>query len=384
MYQRKLPLPPKSFFLFGPRGVGKSTWLAQELPDAPLKIDLLKSSQFLEYRRNPSLIRQQVRELPPKSWVVVDEVQKLPPLLDEIHSLLFEFSGHYRFALSGSSARKIKREQGNMLAGRALMSKLFPLSCLEYPQDFALEKVLRHGQLPMAVSETKKEDRENFLDSYVEAYIREEIRQEAVVRNLNSFYRFLEVVAIVNGETLNVSNIAREVGLARSTVQGYFQILQDTLIGHYLPALKVRAKVKEVSHPKFYLFDCGVQRALAGLHRETPSAFEKGKLFECYFINEVRALNSYSNLGGQLAYWRTESGTEVDLIWTRGKTRIGIEIKHTKRWQEKFNRGLSSLLDSGHIKKAYGIYLGETPLRQGDLRIFPFQKFLQKISHYLR
>ena len=380
MYTRLLPLPRKSFFLFGPRGVGKSTWLLKQLSNASLQIDLLQSSQFLEYQRNPSLLHQQVAALPKKSWIIIDEIQKLPQLLDEVHALLFKFPHSYHFALSGSSARKLKREQANMLAGRALVRKLFPLSYLEIKKDFSLNSILSYGQLPLCLMEPKREDKEDFLDSYVETYLREEIQQEAVVRNLNSFYRFLEVVALLNGEILNMSNVAREVGLARSTVQGYFDILQDTLIGHYLPALKMRAKVKEISHPKFYLFDCGVQRALMGQHRTPPTSLEKGKLFESYFINEIRALNSYLKLGGQLSYWRTESGNEVDLIWSQGKTRIGLEIKHGKTWKSSFNLGLKTLLESGHIAKAYGIYTGKISLRQGDIHVVPFQKFLERIK----
>lgn len=380
MYKRLIRFPKKSFFLFGPRGVGKSTWLLDQFSHAPLKIDLLRSSQFLDYQRNPSLLRDQVSALPDQSWIVIDEIQKLPQLLDEVHSLLFKYPRRYYFALSGSSARKLKRGQGNMLAGRALLTKLFPLSYLEVKNDFSLNSILSYGQLPLCLTESDQKDKENFLDSYVETYIREEIQQEAVVRNLDSFYRFLEIVAILNGEILNMSNIAREVGLARSTIQGYFDILQDTLIGHYLPALKLKAKVKEVSHPKFYLFDCGVQRALTGQHRDPLTQQEKGKLFESYFINEIRALDSYFCLGGRLSYWRTESGNEVDLIWFRGKTRIGFEVKYSKTWKKSFNLGLKTLLENGSITKAYGIYIGETTLRQEGIHVFPFQKFLEKVQ----
>ena len=379
MYERLLKLPEKSFFVFGPRGVGKSTWLLrQKLSHAALKINLLHASQFLDYKRNPSLLREQVEALKKGSWIIIDEVQKLPELLDEIHSLLFDYQGKYHFALSGSSARKIKRSQGNMLAGRAVMKNLFTLSCLEMP-DFSLESALKYGLLPLVATEEKKKNKIEILDTYVKTYLEEEIQQEALVRHLQSFYRFLEVVAIVNGEILNISNVARDVGVARSTVQGYFDILCDTLIGFYLPSLKIKAKVKEVAHSKFYLFDCGVQRALSRRLRETPSQFEKGKLFESYFINEIRAMNVYFNMGGQLYYWRTESGTEVDLIWSCGKKRIGFEIKYGQKWQRKYNRGLNILLEKKLISKGYGIYTGKTCLKQGKIEIFPFTKFLDHI-----
>lgn len=379
MYDRLLKLPKKSFFIFGPRGVGKSTWLLrQKLSHAALKINLLHASQFLDYKRNPSLLREQVETLKAGDWIIIDEVQKLPELLDEVHSLLFDYQRKYHFALSGSSARKIKRSRGNMLAGRAVMQNLFALSYLELP-DFSLESTLKYGLLPLVVTEQSKKDKIEVLDSYVKTYLEEEIQQEALVRNLQNFYRFLEVVAIVNGEVLNMSNIARDVGIARSTVQGYFDILCDTLIGFYLPSLKIKAKVKEVAHSKFYLFDCGVQRALSRRLRENPSQFEKGKLFESYFINEIRAINSYFNMGGQLYYWRTEFGTEVDLIWSCGKKRIGFEIKYTQRWQSKYSRGLNVLLEKKLISKAYGIYTGKTCLKQGEVEIFPFAKFLDQV-----
>ena len=380
MYDRLLKLPKKSFFVFGPRGVGKSTWLLrQKLGHAALKINLLHASQFLDYKRNPSLLREQVEVLKSGSWVIIDEIQKLPELLDEVHSLLFDFQSKYHFALSGSSARKIKRSKGNMLAGRAIMQNLFTLSYLEM-SDFSLESTLRYGLLPLVATERNKKDKIEVLDSYVKTYLEEEIQQEALVRHLQNFYRFLEVVAIVNGEVLNISNVARDVGIARSTVQGYFDILCDTLIGFYLPSLKVKAKVKEIAHSKFYLFDCGVQRALSRRLRENPSQFERGKLFESYFINEIRAVNSYFNMGGQLYYWRTESGTEVDLIWCCGKKRVGFEIKYSQTWKPKYNKGLNVLLDKKLISKAYGIYTGKTCLKQGKVEVFPFTKFLDQVS----
>ncbi len=381
MYQRILKLPCKSFFIFGPRGVGKSTWLIhQSLSHATLTIDLLQSSQFLQYKRKPSLLREQVEALPLKSWIIIDEIQKVPELLDEVHSLLFAYQNQYFFALSGSSARKLKRIQANMLAGRALSYQLGPLSYLELPH-FSLESVLKYGLLPMSIIEPKKQNKIAFLESYVKTYLEEEIQQEALVRHLHHFYRFLEVMAIVNGEILNISNIARDVGIARSTVQGYFDILQDTLIGFYLPALKAKAKIKEIAHPKFYLFDCGVQRTLAHQIRDHPLSSEKGKLFETYFINEIRLLNSYFNLGGKLSYWRTESGTEVDLIWSCGKKQIGFEIKHSSQWKDKYHRGLKILKENKIITKAYGIYTGKNLLKPApDIEVFPFTEFLNRIA----
>ncbi len=381
MYSRLLTLPDKSFFLFGPRGTGKSVWLQQVLQHASLTIDLLKSGEYLRYKREPGLLAREVAALRDRNaWIIIDEVQKVPELLDDVHALLFASDHHYRFALSGSSARKLKRSNANMLAGRALSRKMFPLSMLETGADFNLPDALRYGQLPMSVTATGEPGKIDFLDAYVETYLKEEIQQEALTRNLDSFYRFLSVAALVNGQLLNISNIARETGVARSTVQGYFSILEDTMLGWFLPAYRNKVKVKEVAHVKFYLFDCGVQRALAGLHRDQPSALELGTLFETFILNEFRALNSWRSLGGQLYYWRTPSGTEVDLIWKRGRQALGFEIKSSTVWRKQFNKGLNTLLQAGEIQQAFGIYLGERAQQYGQVAVLPYTTALRMVA----
>ncbi len=375
MYPRLLELPKRSFFLFGPRGTGKSVWLRQALGEAALWVDLLRSSEFLRYKRDPGLLAREVSSLADKNaWIVIDEVQKLPELLDEVHALLFENGERYRFALSGSSARKLRRSQANMLSGRALSRKMFPLSMVEIGEDFNLQEALRFGQMPMSVTSAGESDKVDYLDAYVETYLKEEIQQEALTRNLGSFYRFLTVASMLSGQILNMSNVAREVGVARSTVQGYFSILEDTLIGWHLPAYRRKAKVKEVAHVKFYLFDCGVQRALAGMHRDRPSPMEIGTLFETFILNELRALNAWRSHGAQLYFWRTPSGTEVDLIWQRGHKAAGIEIKSSGVWREQYNKGLNTLLDAGEIQQAFGIYTGERAQRFGRVRVLPYKK----------
>ncbi|MCY4486380.1 MAG: AAA family ATPase [Deltaproteobacteria bacterium] len=378
MYPRILDLPERSFFLFGPRGTGKSVWLEQRLGHAALSINLLKSSEYLRYKRDPSILAHEVAALrEDQPWIIIDEVQKLPELLDEVHSLLFE-SGHgYRFALSGSSARKLKRSHANMLAGRALLKRMFPLSVLEVGEEVSLQDVLRYGQLPLSVTSPVRTDKVEFLDAYVETYLKEEIQQEALVRNLDSFYRLLSVAGLMSGQLLNIANIARDVGVARSTVQGYFSILEDTLLGWYLPAYRNKAKVKEVAHAKFYLFDCGVQRALLGRHRDEPSAVETGALFESFVLNEFRALNSWLSHGAQFFYWRTEAGNEVDLIWKRGERAAGFEIKSSTAWQEKFNKGLNVLLRAGDIEQAFGVYRGDTVQKVGKVTVVPYRMAIE-------
>ncbi len=381
MYSRTLALPQKSFFLFGPRGTGKSVWLKQRLGHAALSINLLKSGEYLRYKRDPSLLAQEAAALKNrKPWIIIDEVQKLPELLDEVHALLFESRHDYRFALSGSSARKLKRSHANMLAGRVSPKKMFPLSALEVGEDFTLSDALCYGQLPLSVTAASRMERIEFLDAYVETYLKEEIQQEALVRNLDVFHRFLSVTAVMNGQILNVANVARDVGVARSTVQGYFSILEDTLLGWFLPAYRNKAKIKEVAHAKFYLFDCGVQRALAGLHRDKPSAMETGMLFETFVLNEFRALNSWRSHGAQFFYWRTESGNEVDLIWKRGRQAVGFEIKSSPTWKATFNKGLNVLLQSGDVRRAFGIYRGPRVLKVGHVTVLPWERAIRMAS----
>lgn len=347
---------------------------------ASLTINLLKSSELLNFQRNPGLLAEQVAALAGRAWVVIDEVQKLPALLDEVHAMLADRRNRVRFALSGSSARKLKRTDANLLAGRALTRSMFPFSLLELGDDFSLGHALRFGTLPAVQNEKGDSLKAERLDAYVETYLREEIQQEALVRNLDSFFRFLQVAGVVHGQILNISNVARDVGVSRSTVQGYFEILVDTLLGWYLPAFRPKAKIKEVGHSKFYLFDNGVRRALTGDHRNKPSQQEAGHLFESYILNEIRALSSYLSLGTQMAYWRTEAGTEVDLIWSRGQRRIGFEIKHTDVWHQRDNAGLETLLAEKKIERAYGIYTGTRRLKQGSVTVLPYSQLLKGIE----
>lgn len=377
MYSRYLEAPKSSFFLLGPRGTGKSTWLIDSFPKAE-RIDLLRSSVFLKYQSRPESFREEVLALPKKSWVIVDEIQKLPGLLDEIHALIFDTQGSYSFAITGSSARKLKRENANLLAGRALSKKFFPLLCEELGSDFHLEAELSYGSLPGVLAHREKVQRVEFLYSYVETYLKEEIQQEAVVRNLSGFHRFLKVASIANGEILNISNISRDVGVARSTVQSYFEIFQDTLLGFHLPALQLKAKIKEIAHPKFYWFDTGVLRALRGGLHDSPEKAERDHLFETFLLNELRALDSYAGKNGEFSYWRTESGNEVDCILTQGKKRLGFEFKVSSEWDSSYNSGLLTLLEEKKIAAGFGVYTGSKSLKMGKVWIFPYKEFLKR------
>ena len=377
MFTRLFHLPNHSFFLFGPRGTGKTTWLRHVLPDA-LWFDLLRTQTFLSLTRQPESFRQQVEARPKGSWVVVDEVQRLPSLLNEVHALIAERGHAHRFALSGSSARKLKRMDVDLLAGRAINRQFFPLTAAELNYDFDLDRVLRFGLLPQIHAEP--DFALDVLEAYVANYIREEIQQEAIIRNLDSFSRFLEVAALMNGQIANVSGLARDAAVARPTVQGYFATLVDTLIGIWLPAWRTRVKVKEVASPKFYLFDPGVVRALAGRLREPLDGAERGFLLETWILHELRAAMATQDTGGQLHYWRTPSGSEVDFVWTRGPHAVGLEVKAATTWRHEYGASLKALIAQGSLQAGYGTYLGTAELKDGPLRVFPLKRFLKELT----
>lgn len=377
MFTRLFDLPTHSFFLFGPRGTGKTTWLRHVLPEA-LWFDLLRMQTFLALTRHTESFRQQVEARPKGSWVVVDEVQRLPSLLNEVHALIAERGRAYRFALSGSSARKLKRMDVNLLAGRVINRQFFPLTAAELNNDFDIDWVLRFGLLPQIHAEP--DVALDSLEAYAANYVREEIQQEAIVRSLDSFARFLEVAALMNGQIANVAGLARDAAVARPTVQGYFAVLVDTLIGIWLPAWRKRAKVKEVASPKFYLFDPGVVRALAGRLREPLDGTERGSLLETWILHEIRAAMARQNTGGQLHYWRTPSGSEVDFVWTRGPHAVGVEVKAATTWRTEYGAPLKALVAQGALQAAYGAYLGTVELKDGALRIFPLRRFLKELA----
>lgn len=383
MYSRFLTLPKRSFFLFGPRGTGKTTWLHTNLEHA-LVVNLLLSKELISLTRDPDLLRKKVLAISENQWVVIDEIQLLPILLNEVHALLFESNGKRKFALTGSSARKLKKKEVNLLAGRAVTREFFPLTLYEISENKEIknediDNILQFGTLPSIVTTENKSDKIDLLESYVSTYLKEEIQQEAIVRNLGAFSRFLEITAIMNGQILNSSNIATESGVARTTVNGYFSILEDTLLGFRLPSWRPRIKVKEIEHPKFYLFDCGVIRALSNKLYSPIEAVEKGFLFETLVLNELRSFNSYARQGGKFYYWRTTSGTEVDFIWSRGSECIGFEVKSVNRWKSEYSKTLNDLIEQKIIHKGFGIYLGDSELKDGNVRILPVQNFSKKL-----
>lgn len=374
-FNRVLTPPKKSFFLLGPRATGKSTWLKKHFQNS-FRIDLLRNDTFFSLMSSPAEFREQILAHPPSTWIIVDEIQRMPVLLNDIHSLI-ENEG-YHFALSGSSARKLKRGQTNLLAGRALIKHLFPLVQAEYHKAITLDEAISFGTLPNVI--TDKETRIEQLEAYVGTYLREEIREEALTRNAQAFSRFLEISALMNGQVTNLSNIARDAGIPRATVSTYFDVLVDTLLGFWLPAWTPRAKVKEVSHPKFYFFDCGVVRAIMKTLRDPVGNEERGTLFETLVFHELNAYISYHGIGGELFYWRTGDGIEIDFIWKRGTKIIALEIKSSTKWKDEFNQGFKSLLSSKIKPTAcYGIYLGDHVLKKEFGIVLPWSEFLSRL-----
>ena len=375
MFSRILKKPNDSILLLGPRGTGKSTWIKSLFPDSP-RYDLLNSSEALRLSRNPTQIYDELKSLETNSWVIIDEVQKVPSLLNEVHRLIEDH--RLRFILSGSSARKLKMESTNLLAGRAVLAPFFPLVSQEVCFDFKNSDQYIFGMLPKAFMAERPHA---FLKTYVETYLKEEIQTEALTRKIGAFSRFLEVAARQNGQVTNMSNIGRVAQVARQTVEGYFQILVDTLIGYWLPAWKLKRATKQISHPKFYFFDAGVTRALSGRISYPPTGEEKGFLFETWILHEIRAFLSYHELDYPLYYWSSPDLVEVDLLLEVREGFFALEIKSTPYWEKSFNRGLSRIREELKEKKVkvQGVYCGDRATHSEDISVLPVLEFLKKL-----
>ncbi|MGD8889050.1 MAG: AAA family ATPase, partial [Desulfobacterales bacterium] len=347
MFKRYLQnkLPESSFFLFGPRQVGKSTLLHSEKPH--LTIDLLDPELQLSYNKSPNLLRQQLDDLAPgeNQKILIAEIQRVPKLLDIVHAVM-EQRPELLFILCGSSARKLRRGASNLLGGRALYRAMHPLTLNELADDFNLQWVLAYGSLPKIYSTLKQKkitEAQDLLRAYGINYLREEIKAEALVRNLQGFQNFLDIAVSQYGEQINFSSVSRDCQVALSTVREYYSILEDTLIGFFLyPYLK--SQRKRMSHqPKFYFFDNGVTRSLLGSLQDSPNAAERGRLFEQWILQEIIRLNDYQQKDWKLAFWRTSHGAEVDLLISRGtKLLYAIECKFTKQLSTSHLSGLRS------------------------------------------
>lgn len=375
MYTRPLLKPETSILLLGPRGTGKSTWIQQNFPDA-IRYDLLDSGEALRLSKEPQRLYQELKSKPIGTWVVLDEVQKVPALLDEVHRLIE--GQRLRFVLCGSSARKLRRGGANLLAGRANSAEMFPLVSSEVNYRIDFERACRFGMLPLAYEAT---DPLPYLRSYVQTYLQEEVRAEALTRDIGGFGRFLEIAARQNASVTNVSSIARDAMVARQTVQGYFEILEDTLIGYWLNPWKLKRSTKQIASPKFYFFDAGVQRALSERLPYPPLPEELGPLFETFLMNEIRAYLSYSGKRYPIYFWSSPDKVEVDLLCETQRGFVAVEFKAATRWDKKFNKGLHRI--RGELRKkgvrTLGVHPGERAALVDEVEVMPWLEFLREL-----
>lgn len=376
MFKRILRLPEKpgkSFFLWGPRQTGKTTLLKQLYPDA-FRIDLLKTDELIRYSRKPAVLREEVAALPQSQLVVIDEIQKVPGLLDEIHYLIQEDGRH--FVLCGSSARKVRRGHANLLGGRAIRYELLGLCSGEIGNDFSLVRFLNTGPLP---SHYEAENTRLVIRSYVEDYLREEILEEGVTRNLPVFSDFLRVAAIGDTEVVNMSNVARESGVAVSTVRDHYAILVDTLMGAFLPAFTLRPKRRTIQAPKFYFRDLGVVNHLARRGQIEAGSELFGKAFENWLFHELSVHLRYSELFYDLSYWRLSSGIEVDFIINDGETAIEAKGKSCVTTRDTKNL-LHFKKDFPEVRQLIIVCLEKRPrLTREGILILPYKEFTQRL-----
>ncbi|MBQ3688483.1 MAG: ATP-binding protein [Bacteroidales bacterium] len=361
-----------SVFLFGARQTGKTTLLLQLFPENKF-YDLLENDTFERFRRNPSLLRQELMTLNEGDIVIIDEIQLIPELLNEVHWLIVRKNLH--FILSGSSARKLKRKGVNTLGGRALLNILYPLTSDEVP-DFDLIRAINHGMIPSHYLSSAAMIQKK-LQAYISVYLKEEIKAEALVRNLSTFNRFLEVAALTNGEMVNYNNIAQDCGIDAKTVKEYFAILEETLIGFMVPAFEKTVKRRLNQAPRFYFFDVALPNYLLKRTNLQPGSEDFGHSFEHLMIQEIRAFLGYNNYENALTFWHTYSGYEVDAVLCGGKT--AIEFKSSKEVQSKHLKGLKAFKEEHPEARLIIVSLDKEPRIFNEVEVLPAEIFLKKL-----
>jgi predicted AAA+ superfamily ATPase len=378
MFKRALTLPrpgTETFFLWGPRQTGKTTLLRGAYRDAHW-LDLLKADEFRRYVARPELLRQELDAQPlgPRAQVVIDEIQKVPALLDEVHWLIENRGIH--FAICGSSARKVKRGAANLLGGRAIRYELHGLTAAEIGREFDLDRMLNHGYLPRIYQASRPG---RMLDAYIADYLKEEVAAESLVRDLPTFSNFMDVAALSDGEIVNFSNIARECAVSSHTTKSHFQILEDTLLGRWLPAYRKRAKRRIIGAPKFYFVDVGVVNRLARRGELLAGSELYGKAFENWVFHELSSFMSYREVEGPLSYWRLASGIEVDFIV--GNMRVAIEAKSASRITRDHLGGLRSLAEDHPAVERRIVVCREPKARRTEdgIEILPATTFVRRL-----
>ncbi|MFH0948089.1 MAG: AAA family ATPase [Elusimicrobiota bacterium] len=364
-----------NFFLFGPRGTGKTTYLKQNYPDA-IWVDLLEPDVFRLYGAYPERLREIVLAHPDKKTVVIDEIQRLPELLNVIH-LLIEKKVHKQFILTGSSSRKLKKTGVDLLAGRVIKKTMHPFMAAELGEKFNINNALNQGLLPLVVSAQNPED---VLRTYASLYVREEVQAEGLVRNIGNFSRFLEAVSFSHGSVLNITNVARDCEVERKVVEGYIAILEDLLLAFRLPVFEKRAKRAVVSHPKFYFFDAGVYRSLRPSGPLDKSEEIGGSALEGLVAQHLISWNSYSGEKNKVNFWRTASGSEVDFVVYGEKVFWAIEVKNTSRIRLEDLRPLKSFKEDYPESTAYFLYRGKERIMKNGILCIPCDEFLLKLD----
>ncbi|MBI2500283.1 MAG: ATP-binding protein [Deltaproteobacteria bacterium] len=378
-------MPKKqSFFLFGPRQTGKSTLIESIWREHVWHIDLLHYEEVLKYSKAPDLFRREAIQKINKekiSTIFVDEIQRVPLILNEVHSLMESVS--CQFILSGSSARKLKRGGANLLAGRAIQRFLFPFIYQEIHDEFDLEDCLRFGSLPAIYKKTERE-KIDILTAYTETYLKEEIQAEGLVRNLGGFSRFLEIASAQSGELVDFTALGREAQLTARTVQSYYEILEETLIGLRLPPWKKSVRKRLTAHPKFYFFDTGVTNSLNRRLLAPPDPLLRGRLFEQWVILETHRLLSYKQSEARLFYWRTNTGAEVDLLIEKhGKIVAAFEIKASRSVNRADLSGLRSFSEDYSRTKFFAISNVPNAYEIDAVLVLPWQEYLESLEQFL-
>lgn len=374
----KLPLDGKeSIFLFGPRGTGKTSWIKSHLPDS-IYLDLLDFSTYSLLSANPSRLENLVPQ-GYQNWVVIDEVQRIPELLNEVHRLIEHKK--VKFLLTGSSARSLRRNGVNLLAGRALKYNMHPLVIQEMGSSFNLQHALLYGLLPAVVNHP---DPKKYLESYVQTYVREEVLQEGLTRNIGGFSRFLEAASFSQGQVLNFSEIARELSLNRLTVANYFDVLDDLLLSMRIPVFSQRAKRKIIVHQKFYFFDTGVYRVLRPRGPLDSSEETDGAALETLFLQSLMAINDYYNLNYKIYFWRTSSGDEVDFVIYGPKGFHAFEIKRTSNISSKSLKGLKNFGEDYPEATLRLIFLGKHKEYHGNITAIPMEEALKELPDLIK
>ncbi len=374
-YSRLLEPPQKSFFLFGLRGSGKSTWARDHFREAP-RIDLLDERLYQDLILHPEFFTTPLESLPPGAWVVVDEIQRIPGLLNYVHKYIEE--RRLKFVLLGSSSRKLRQAGVNLLGGRALLRHMYPFVPAELGPHFDLERVLRYGSIPIIWNEPQPEQS---LEAYVQLFMRDEIRAEALVRNFPAFARFFPTVALMHGQTINVSSLSRDSGVARSTLIDHLNVLEDTHMIYQLPAFETRLRVRERKQPKLYWVDPGLVRAAAG-RRGAVGHEERGPLFEGWIASLLRVYGEYRGLFDSMAYWSPHgSRVEVDFVLRRGQDLLAIEVKSAERVQPEHLKGLRAMGELPEVRRRILIYNGRYALKTEDgIEEWPVATFLAALA----